>query len=112
MSALIVFTIGGGLLVDYHWLAYGQGVTSAATWILCLALWAQSDARRRPALAACLLIATTGEVILSLGWGLSTYRLDNIPLFAPPAPALPFYLLTPFAQPLPDPRVSSVHALP
>ena len=44
---------------------------------------AQSDARRRPALAACLLIATTGEVILSLVWGLYTYRLDNIPLFVP-----------------------------
>ena len=102
MNALIVFTIGGGLLVDYHWLAYGQAVTSAATWILCLALWAQSDARRRPALAACLLIATTGEVILSLGWGLYTYRLDNIPLFVPPGHVLIFYLGTQWVQRLPE----------
>src|SRR5258708_39030292 len=98
MNALIVFTIGGGLLVDYHRLAYGQAVTSDATWILCLALWAQSDARLRPALAACLLIATTGEVILSLVWGLYTYRLDNIPLFVPPRHTLIFYLATQWAQ--------------
>jgi hypothetical protein len=102
MNALIVFTIGGGLLVDYHWVAHGQAAASAASWILCLALWLQSDARRRPALAACLAIATTGEVILSLGWGLYTYRLENIPLFVPPGHVLLFYLGTQLARRMPQ----------
>ena len=39
-------------------------------------------------LMACLVIATAGEIVLSLGWGLYTYRLDNIPLFVPPGHVL------------------------
>ena len=101
MNALIVLAIGGGLLVDVHWAAYGQAAVSAACWMLCLALWAKSDRRVRPALVACLVIATTGEVILSLVWGLYTYRLDNIPLFVPPGHVLLFYLGTQLAMRLP-----------
>jgi hypothetical protein len=29
-------------------------------------------------------IATTGEMLLSLGWGQYTYRLGNVPMFVPP----------------------------
>ncbi len=45
----------------------------------------------RIALVLCLLIATLGEVLLSLGWGLYTYRLHNIPLFVPPGHVLLFW---------------------
>jgi hypothetical protein len=37
----------------------------------------------RRVLLACMVIATAGELFLSLVWGLYTYRLGNVPLFVP-----------------------------
>jgi hypothetical protein len=104
MNALIDATIAGGLAIDQHWARYGQVAVSAFTWLLLLALWKQSDPRQRPALIACLLFATGGEVFLSLVWGLYEYRLQNIPLFVPPGHVLLFFLGTQAAQRLPDGR--------
>src|ERR1051325_11623249 len=80
MNALIVATIAGGLLLDYHGAAWGQSAVNIAVWMVALGLWARSDARVRPALLACLVFATAGEIFLSLVWGLYEYRLRNIPL--------------------------------
>jgi hypothetical protein len=102
MNGLIVATIAGGLLLDYHWGAYGQIVVSAATWAVVFGLWARSDARVRPALLACLIFATAGEIFLSLVWGLYEYRLRNIPLFVPPGHVLLFFLGTQIARRLPE----------
>ncbi len=102
MNALIVLTIAGGLLLDYHWVGYGQNVVSAAAWIVCFGLFARAGSHARPALLACLLFATAGEVFLSLGWGLYQYRLANIPLFVPPGHVLLFFLGTQIAARLPD----------
>jgi len=104
MNALIVATIVGGLAIDQHWAWHGQVLVSALTWLLFLALWGKSDAHHRPALFACLLFATAGEVFLSLVWGLYEYRLGNIPLFVPPGHVLLFFLGTQLAQRLPDGR--------
>ena len=52
MNGLIVFTITGGLLLDYHWLFYGQAAASAMAWLVCIGLWARADANNRVALAA------------------------------------------------------------
>jgi hypothetical protein len=102
MNGLIVITITGGLLLDYHWLKYGQILVSAATWLMGLGLFMRSDPRARPALIACLLFATGGEVFLSLVWGLYEYRLSNIPLFVPPGHVLLFFLGTQIAARMPD----------
>lgn len=102
MSALIVATIAIGLPVDQHWARYGQLMVSAAAWLVLAALWSRSDPRTRPALAACLLFATAGEVFLSLVWGLYDYRLGNIPLFVPPGHVLLFFLGTQIARAIPD----------
>src|SRR5688500_3436465 len=40
----------------------------------------------------CVIVAMTGEVILSLGWGLYSYQHALIPLYVPPGHAL-FYAL-------------------
>jgi hypothetical protein len=104
MNALIIGTITGGLLLDQHWARYGQLVVSAFTWLLFLALWRQCDRGQRPALFACLLFATAGEVFLSLVWGLYEYRLGNIPLFVPPGHVLLFFLGTQIAGRMPDGR--------
>ena len=102
MNGLIVLTIMGGLLLDYHWARYGQIVVSAATWLMCLGLLARTSPRGRPALLACLVFATAGEVFLSLVWGLYEYRLSNIPLFVPPGHVLLFFLGTQVAARLPE----------
>src|SRR5436190_19453652 len=104
MNAVIIGTITGGLALDQHWARYGQLVVSAFTWLLFIALWRQCDRGQRPALFACLLFATAGEVFLSLVWGLYEYRLGNIPLFVPPGHLLLFFLGTQVAQRMPDGR--------
>jgi hypothetical protein len=104
MNALIIGTITGGLALDQHWVRYGQLVVSAFTWLLFIALWRQCDRTQRPALFACLLFATAGEVFLSLVWGLYEYRLGNIPLFVPPGHVLLFFLGTQIAARTPDGR--------
>jgi hypothetical protein len=97
MKIAIVATVLLGLYVDQQWPIYGQDAASLAAWILCIGLWLRVDARTRVTLAACLIIATTGEVFLSLICGLYRYRLGNIPLFVPPGHVLLFYLGTQIA---------------
>ena len=101
MNLLIVATIAGGLLVDQHWARYGQVAVSALAWVVLAALWRRSAGAERNALAACLVIATAGEVFLSLVWGLYEYRLRNIPLFVPPGHVLLFFLGTQLAARIP-----------
>ena len=83
----------GGLLLDYHWLVLraGGGKRHGLAGVP-----RTMGARRRsqPAWRSrhASLIATAGEIFLSLVWGLYQYRLDNIPLFVPPGHVLLFYL--------------------
>ena len=103
MNLLIVATLAGGLLVDQHWgPLYGQLLASAAAWMLFVALWHRRPERERPALMACLLFATAGELFLSLVWGLYEYRLGNIPLFVPPGHVLLFFLGMQIAAHIPE----------
>lgn len=62
----------------------GQVVLSAAIWLALFYVLANLEVRERFALWACLVIATAGELFLSLLWGLYTYRLGNIPFYIPP----------------------------
>jgi hypothetical protein len=101
MPAVIIATIAFGLLVDQHWLPYGQYFVDAGAWIVLAALWRGSEPANRPALLACLLYATAGELFLSLVWGLYDYRLGNLPLFVPPGHVLLFYLGTRIAIRIP-----------
>ena len=98
MNGLIVVTIAGGLLLDVLWPQYGQIVVNACVWAVCGVLYLRIDASGRPALIACLIIATAGEIFLSLVWGLYEYRLGNIPLFVPPGHVLLFFLGTQIAR--------------
>src|ERR1700682_4772621 len=51
----------------------------------------QSDVPWRQVLCA-ILVATTGEVVLSLGWGLYSYRHFLIPLYVPAGHGLVYLL--------------------
>jgi len=102
MNRLIVATIAIGLLVDRHGGAHGQLAVSVLAWAVLARLWLVSAPAQRPALLACLVYATAGEVFLSLVWGLYDYRLGNIPLFVPPGHVLLFTLGTRLADRLED----------
>lgn len=111
MHALIVATILVGLLVDQHWSGAGQWVVNAAAWAVLPFLWREARPAERPALVACLVIATAGEIFLSLVWGLYEYRLRNIPLFVPPGHVMLFFLGMRIAERLPGASVAWVAAL-
>ena len=101
MAALIVATIVAGLWIDQSF-AWGQWAVNGLAWAVLALLWRRSGREERPALAACLLIATAGESFLSLVWGLYDYRLGNIPLFVPPGHVLLFWLGMRVAERLPE----------
>ncbi len=102
MNALIVATIAGGLVIDQHVAGHGQLFVNVLAWLVFALLWRSRPAGERPALAACLVFATAGEIFLSLAWGLYEYRLGNIPLFVPPGHVLLFFLGTQVAARMPD----------
>lgn len=98
--ALVVVTILVGLVVDRHGGAWGQPLVSLWVWLLFGVLMVQA-AELRLRLLACLLIASAGEVVLSLVWGLYDYRLGNLPLFVPPGHVLLYWLGLQWAGRLP-----------
>ena len=77
-----------GLRLDSRVGADGQFVLGALTLVVFIALLRlHAPAVRFQALGV-VAIATVGEVVGSLIWGLYTYRLDNIPAFVPPGHGL------------------------
>ncbi len=76
-----------------------------------LFLWyfARSSEVRTSQIVCCIIVATVGEVVLSLGWGLYSYRHAVIPLYVPPGHGL-FYTLaaTTARQPAVLLRASSI----
>jgi hypothetical protein len=80
-----------GLLVDQYAGPWGQPAVSLLAWVAYFVLLKSETPGLRLALVLCLVIATVGEVFLSLVWGLYAYRLHNIPLFVPPGHVLLFW---------------------
>jgi hypothetical protein len=99
---LIIATLAGGLAADVYTNIVGQTVIGLIVWLVLFSLLSYVDANERFMLMACLVIATAGEIVLSLGWGLYAYRLDNIPLFVPPGHVLMLLLGFSLARRMPD----------
>lgn len=99
---LIAAALPAGLAVDLHTGFAGQAAIGVAFWALLSWLFGHVSAEERRALMACVVIATAGEMFLSLGWGLYTYRLGNIPLYVPPGHALMLLLGLRLAQQMPE----------
>lgn len=88
VTALGLATLALGIPVDASATSWAQPVVSAWTWLaLGLVVRAVAPAERRE-LAACVVLATAGEIFLKDVWGLYEYRLGNLPLFIPPGHAL------------------------
>ena len=109
--ALCAAFLAAGLYLDVQTGLAGQ----IAIGLACLALLShllQCAARaERRALMACLVIATAGELLLSLGWGLYTYRLGNVPLFVPPGHVMLYVLGLALARRMPEVAAEAVIAL-
>ena len=104
-SASLLTAIGVlalGLWADIHVELPGQCAIGAVVWALFLALIAPLPATERRMYLACVAIATAGELFLTLGWGLYTYRLGNVPLFVPPGHALMLMLGFSLARRMPE----------
>jgi hypothetical protein len=101
-ALVIVATLAVGLLVDVHTDLAGQTALSAAVWMVLFYVLRSVSGEERRALMACLVIATSGEIFLSLVWGLYTYRLGNIPMFVPPGHVLMLLLGLSLARAMPQ----------
>ena len=97
-----------GLWADIHVELPGQLAIGAAVWGLLLGLIAPLPAAERRLYLACAAIATAGELFLSLGWGLYTYRLGNVPMFVPPGHALMLMLGLSLARRMPETAARSI----
>jgi hypothetical protein len=91
-AMLMAATLIAALAVDVRTDIVGQTVVSGCVWLVLIGILSGVEPRMRLSLMACLVIATMGEVFLSLVWGLYTYRLGNIPGFVPPGHVLLFLL--------------------
>jgi len=78
------------LLLDRDGLAPQLALGSATA--LFLWLFARSSQVQPRQIVCCVIVATIGEVVLSIGWGLYSYRHAVIPLYVPPGHGL-FYTL-------------------
>ncbi len=101
LIGVMVLTVIIGLPVDKLGGLAGQIAVSVWTWGVFFVLLARINQQLRLTLMLCLVIATAGECLLSLGWGLYIYRLHNIPLFVPPGHVLLFALGLTFAPRIP-----------
>jgi hypothetical protein len=99
---LIVATLAVCLAADAGSGFAVQAAISAGVWGVWLYLLGRVHPQQRFALIACLVIATAGEIFLSLVWGLYTYRLGNIPPFVPPAHVLLLLLGISLARKMPE----------
>jgi hypothetical protein len=85
---LVPVYVAALLWVDRGVTLHGQYALGALTWLVLLAAaWTLSPARRAQ-VAVVVAAATVGEVIGSLVWGVYHYRLNNLPMFVPPAHGL------------------------
>lgn len=86
MFTLGVMLLGLGLdqLATLRW----QYVLSICTWIILLAACVPLSPEQRARTAVVIVVATIGEIIGSVIWGIYTYRLGNLPMFVPPGHGL------------------------
>jgi len=86
-AALVVY-LAALLLVDTQVALPGQLVLGAVTWgVLGVVLLREKPLVRAQTLVV-VAVATCGEIVGSIIWGVYTYRLENLPSFVPPAHGL------------------------
>jgi hypothetical protein len=87
LATVAVWTVGG-LWLDSVVGARGQLALGLLTAVVLAALLVLQTPAVRVLALGVVVIATLGEVVGSLIWGLYGYRLDNLPAFVPPGHGL------------------------
>ena len=87
-AAAIAAYLGALLWIDRYVDHAGQLALGAATWLALLVAFRYLSPARRAQTILVVAIATCGELVGSIVWGLYTYRLENLPSFVPPAHGL------------------------
>ena len=87
-GASIVLFLAALLAVDTQVGLQLQLLLGAATWAALLAACSALPVERRAQVAVVVVVATGAELTGSVLWGVYTYRLENLPLFVPPAHGL------------------------
>ena len=87
LATVSVWTVSG-LWLDSHVGASGQLALATLTACVLAALLVLQSPKVRFLALGVVVIATVGEVVGSLIWGLYGYRLDNLPAFVPPGHGL------------------------
>jgi hypothetical protein len=88
--ALVAMTLAIGIPLDALGPPGSQAIVNLWTWGALIWVIRHSTPLHRRELAACVVLATLGELFLMEVWGLYHYRLQNLPLFIPPGHALVF----------------------
>jgi hypothetical protein len=91
----MVAFFGAMLAIDQFSDERGQLAIAMATWIVLFFAFRPLSAERRAQALLVVAVATCGEIVGSIIWGVYTYRLENLPLFVPPGHGLVY--LTGFA---------------
>lgn len=94
----IIAVITGGLALDATFGWPGQIAAIVWTFLVFAWLYRLGGTEERRVLISCTIIAGTGELFLSLVWGLYDYQFLNVPLFVPPGHALLMTLGLVFAR--------------
>ena len=100
LALLCSLTIALGLVADQAGGPWAPPLVSLWVWA-CLPLLFRHSPHESRGLLACLAIATLGEAVLSLAWGLYDYRDGSIPLFVPPGHVMLYWLGLQLAPRLP-----------
>jgi hypothetical protein len=87
LAAIVAF-LAALLLVDTRVTLPGQLVLGLATWIVLAAVLRRETPLVRAQTLVVVAVATCGEIVGSIVWGVYTYRLENLPSFVPPAHGL------------------------
>lgn len=102
IAAIVLATLALGIPLDAAGADWAQPFVSAVSWTALLTVAAMVDAAERRALAACVVLATLGELFLKDVWGLYEYRLGNLPLFIPAGHALVYAAAARLSRVAPD----------
>ena len=102
VALLGLATLAAGIPLDAAGAWWAQPVVSAWTWLALGLVVALAGPAERRELAACVVLATAGELFLKDVWGLYEYRLGNLPLFIPPGHALVYATARRLAGAAPD----------
>ncbi len=87
LAATIAF-LAALLLADTQVALPGQLVLGALTWLVLGAILLRETPLVRAQTLVVVAVATCGEILGSIVWGVYTYRLENLPSFVPPAHGL------------------------